>query len=768
MRSRRSDRLVHLGLPFAAWMLCGASTALSQDTIDFPDIPDEAYVEAESIDFEDDSNVISKPKAVEIMEDDTPVSEPAMLTDSEGMEFEPIEPPKQIVTTAPDSPVTQDSSGRATIVSEGRTLQAETLRYDPKGSEMSAQTNVYLQDEFGNQYFADSATLKNNLSTGEIHNLSGSLVDNSRFAAEKAERKSESLMTLENVSYSPCFLCINREKSAPLWQFRADEIEIDQEAEEVAYENAYLDVLGVPVLYTPYFFHPTPGASNKTGMLFPTYGSTSELGLYVEAPFFYSAAPNMDFTFTPVITSKEGPLLKTQMRHLLPNGYYTLEGSITQPDSRNSLTGIKDGGSDTRGHYEGVGQFDINDQWAWGFDFKRTLDDTYLRRYQLGHEDTLTSEAFVDRVEERDYLGLNVVAFQGLNVEDNSDVTPKVLPNIDYHYEQLAGDDGSRYIVDANALVLVRNKGVQSRRVSSTLAWNKPYITDDGQLISVEARARADLYSIENLQLNGQLVDDTEARFIPELEANWSLPLINYLDNKQFIFEPVVQGILTPTNGLNPQTISNEDSQELEISDTNLFSANKFTGLDRVEVGPRANYGFRAGMTHEDIDVDLLFGQSYREEVDQNFSASSGLDDNFSDYVGRVGIGNDSTRLTYRFRMDKDDYLMRRNEFGISNSNDYFDASASYLYLEEEVPTDDTQEARGNITVPLSEQWKFNSFVRRDLDIDEWLETGAGIEYTDECLRITFGVKREHTRDRDIEPSTSYMLRIGLKNLGDL
>lgn len=118
--------------------------------------------------------------------------------------------------------------------------------------------------------------------------------------------------------------------------------------------------------------------------------------------------------------------------------------------------------------------------------------------------------------------------------------------------------------------------------------------------------------------------------------------------------------------------------------------------------------------------------------------------------------------------MDKDDYLMRRNEFGISNSNDYFDASASYLYLEEEVPTDDTQEARGNITVPLSEQWKFNSFVRRDLDIDEWLETGAGIEYTDECLRITFGVKREHTRDRDIEPSTSYMLRIGLKNLGDL
>ena len=45
--------------------------------------------------------------------------------------------------------------------------------------------------------------------------------------------------------------------------------------------------------------------------------------------------------------------------------------------------------------------------------------------------------------------------------------------------------------------------------------------------------------------------------------------------------------------GDGPDGIPNEDSQSVEFDDTNLFSPVKFTGLDLVETGPRANIGLR-------------------------------------------------------------------------------------------------------------------------------------------------------------------------------
>ena len=57
---------------------------------------------------------------------------------------------------------------------------------------------------------------------------------------------------------------------------------------------------------------------------------------------------------------------------------------------------------------------------------------------------------------------------------------------------------------------------------------------------------------------------------------------------------------------------------------------------------------------------------------------------------------------------------------------------------------------------------------RRDLTADGGtLKTGFGIRYLDECFDLLAGYERSFTRDRDIEPSTSFILRVRLRHLGD-
>ncbi len=70
------------------------------------------------------------------------------------------------------------------------------------------------------------------------------------------------------------------------------------------------------------------------------------------------------------------------------------------------------------------------------------------------------------------------------------------------------------------------------------------------------------------------------------------------------VVEPIAQVVLAP-NGSNPGKIPNEDSQDFEFDDTNLFSLNRFTGVDRVTPGSRVDYGLKWTVTGDDGGLTL-------------------------------------------------------------------------------------------------------------------------------------------------------------------
>ena len=53
--------------------------------------------------------------------------------------------------------------------------------------------------------------------------------------------------------YSPCNLCPEDPNRAPLWQIKAVRVTHDSVSKDVAYHDATMEILGIPVGYVPYF-----------------------------------------------------------------------------------------------------------------------------------------------------------------------------------------------------------------------------------------------------------------------------------------------------------------------------------------------------------------------------------------------------------------------------------------------------------------------------------------------------------------------------------
>jgi len=665
------------------------------------------------------------------------------------------------------------ASGDVEISQEGRILLAKELRYNKLTDTVIAIGNVSILEPDGTVYFADRVELKDQLRQGVIENFSARFTDNSLIASNQAIRIDENKIELKKAVYSPCKVCEGYAGSTPLWQIRASEVEVDNEEQQVTYHHAFFEFYGIPVLYTPYLSHATPGADKKSGFLIPSYSSNDTLGTIVKTPYFWNIAPNMDATITPRYTSIEGIIFEGEFRHLTQTGKYLLYGSMTNPDQRDGA-GDKTSGNEFRSHIEGSGLFNINDTLSWGFAGKRVSDDTYLQRYGFGTEDLLTSRLYAQDIDGHNYIGAEAISFQGLNSEDDPGASPFIMPLANAHFQTRPGWRGSWFNIDSNMLVLSRSEGIESRRLSSTVGWQLPHITSGGHIFYLKTRMRGDVYDVENVPdpLNSSKAQEGfVGRAIPEVEIDWSLPLARQGSHSTMFFEPIAQIIVSP-HGNNPSKIPNEDSQEIEISDMNLFSSNHFAGLDLVEGGPRANYGFRGLLSFPDItDINFLFGQNYRTKREAKFTPESGLDKNFSDYVGRLGftIFENLFDINYRFKLDRKEFDASRTEIDGTFTKSPVSLTMNYLSLNEGSPDNpvlEREEVTASGSIKLSKFWTLQGNTKRDLsDNGGYVNAGAGLIFDNECLIVSLLFDRDFTSDRDIEPTESFTLEIILKSL---
>jgi LPS-assembly protein len=323
----------------------------------------------------------------------------------------------------------------------------------------------------------------------------------------------------------------------------------------------------------------------------------------------------------------------------LPSGTFQFAGSATNGSKPIKKEGeSRPEGNTFRGAIEGDGRFRLNEGWRWGFDLAATSDDTYLERYNFSNENVLNNRLYAERYWERNFVTVNAYGFQGLREQDDQALIPVALPQA---HARLTSDPmwwNSRFTFDADALALTRSGGLDTRRLSSTGAWMLPWQSPIGDRYELRLDVRGDLYQTdgdpETFEDNGS---NATGRVLPRATLHWGWPWIGELLGASQVIEPVAMASVA-SDGHNSGDIPNEDSQDFEFDDSSLLEPNRFPGLDRVQGGSSIAYGIRFGTYTGRQIIDGLFGQAYAFDNDVEFDPSTGLDDNLSDYVGRIDL----------------------------------------------------------------------------------------------------------------------------------
>lgn len=665
--------------------------------------------------------------------------------------------------------------GKVVLIHQDYRLEAEELRYDDHTGIAIADGGVRIVNPDGSVLEASRLRISGALLTGVIENARLILKDGSRVAANRGERFVSGDSELVDAVFSPCPVCVGRPERPPLWQIKAMRVVHDRSARRLVYENAFFELLGVPIFWVPYLSHPDPTVDRATGLLIPEISTRQELGVVARLPIFINLGTHQDLTVTPIIATKEAPALAAQYRRHFGSGFLGLGGSATngsQPSE--AVTGIPDNGF--RGHVFADGRFVHGPRWQSTFHGRFASDDTYLRLYDFTDVDTLTSSYRLEGFLDRTYIGASLVGFQGLRQEDRAGFTAQALPMIRAHYVSDPGILGGTVSAGFDSVQLVRTRGGDVVRASTTVEWQVPFTTPLGQRISLDAFLRGDVYDVRD----AERIDDplfagengTTSRGLARVSATMRWPFISQTGGVEQVFEPILQLVASPEGG-NPDAIPNEDSRTFELRASNIFALNRAPGFDLWEDGSRAAYGFAYGLAAGGVSLEALVGQSLRTtRLDAVFPAGTGLEGKRSDFVGSLDLALwQAVDLSYQFQLDKDNLAPKRHEIVASAGPRAFRVNLGYLKIDRDLSVAERtnrEEIRFDAALRLRQDLTlFGGLIHGLGPTDEPIEYETGILYSNPCLELGLTFRKRFTEDRDIDPGTSVIFRIRLRNLGN-
>ncbi len=683
------------------------------------------------------------------------------------------------------------AQGRVRVSRDGYALVADRVEYrrgtETEPGEVVAIGNVSITDPAGNQALGDRITLSDSLKDGAIANMLLVLNDGGRLGARAATRNGNNY-ALDHAAYSPCAV-INSEgcPQVPVWKIKAVKISYDQQRHRISYRNASVELFGVPVLYLPRLSHPDGDAPRAGGLLVPAVEIQRQLGLGVSAPVHMALGPDHDLTLTPWLYTATNPALAFQARRLLNDGPIQVDGMFTVSRrfdlAADGVTEL-DMGQQFRGYLGIKGRLQHSSLWRSVFSLRLSSDDTFNRRYGLGFDDTLRSSYALERITSESWLSLSAWFFQGLRATDRAGESPLVLPLIDYDWRPDWQVAGGRVRVGANSMNLVRSNGQDMFRALGWARWDRSLFTPLGQRIGITGLVRGDLYDVRNSRLAtfpdyaGR--DGWRGRGIALAAADVSWPFAGPAFGGEQTITPRVQLIAAPT--VRNLGFPNEDARAFELEDVSLFDLNRAPGLDRFESGSRITYGTEYALDRSGVQLRAEIGQSLRLSGDgREFAAGTGFQGRLSDVVGRLALKfGGIVELTHRFRLDKDNLAVRRNEIDLTLGGRRTYVSAAYIRLNRNVTLEDLedrQELRLAGRIAFARFWTLfgNGIIDLTTKADNPLASGNGfrgirhrfgLEYEDECFRIGLGWRRDYVGDRDFRPGNAFQINIAFKTLG--
>ena len=369
---------------------------------------------------------------------------------------------------------TVTATGSVVVYYNHKILQADKVIYDRGKKRVKAEGRTKYTDEHKNVTYAPHFDFSDDFVVGFADSAQQLAIDKTRFTSPRIERSAGGVTVLNQAIYTACEPCKEHPDMPPEWQVRAGKIIENQQDHEVYFENAWIDLLGVPIAYFPYLSAPDSTVVRQTGMLAPAYGVSSNLGYSVSVPYFFALAPNYDLTLTPAYYTLQGAGMDATWRQRLENGEYGIEVRGVQQLSPGylALPPAGAGNLTMRGSVQSGGKILLNDSWTLGWDLNWFSDRYYLTDYKLA---TISaSQLFMGEAISSVYLrgqsGRGFFDLSGYNfmptmafLDQRQD--PTAAPVFDYHRTfpvdpALHSGLGGEITVDLNAASINRTEAL--------------------------------------------------------------------------------------------------------------------------------------------------------------------------------------------------------------------------------------------------------------------------------------------------------------------
>ena len=642
-----------------------------------------------------------------------------------------------------------------------KTIKSDKIEYDIKSGAMKTSGKTEITNTTGQRMtLLDSYVSKRGeeFSGNDVKLWLGQGV----YVESKSITRSGDDTIAQRATFTACEGC---DDFGNAWSIWASKIVHEMDDRMLTFYNMLFKIYDIPVIWFPFYTMPDPGVKHKSGLLMPSFNSTNKMGLQINLPVYIAFSDTHDATVTLSYLTKENPLFQLEHRLNMAHSEYRTRGSYT----RNKA-------GEDRWHIFNNDKIDLGEHARASVYIARTSDKTYLQKYGFyDNQPYLDSGVKLETFAQSGYIVADTHNFQELRSTDGlrngnwRGTVPggNILPNIRGVF-QTSPLFNETYATFGTDILGIDGDGTSSQRFVGDARIVSPWTLWGGNRITFSADARYDIYNFDKTIMS----DNTEFsgiknRFLPSGYIEWGLPLVRPSDSWSQTLEPRAR--LTMRRRVDEEQFAqNNDSAGAFLSDTVLFSSNRFAGYDLWENGTFADYGVRWAIFNSDgRQIETFFGQSYDFDDRANTDPNSGFHNGGSDYVGRVGFSNSRwLDLSSRVRLNRDSLDLHHAESSarIGGSETYF--SFGHIWARQLTNVGSTESITNEATVgaglKITNRWSLRTDAIYNWEENKFLRHGGTVFYNHPCYYLSLGYRRDNAVYGDYRGNTTIQFRFGI------
>lgn len=640
---------------------------------------------------------------------------------------------------------------------EPKTITADKIEYDIKSSTIKTSGQTEIINKSGQRM-----TLVDSYISQDGNNLTGDDIrlwigDHVYIESANIERTGNTTVARDALFTA----CDNCDSFGDAWEISTYKIVYKMDERMLRFYSPVMWAYDIPVLWLPYFEMPDPGVKYKTGFLTPDFESTNKMGTQINIPIYVNFSDTHDMTATLSYLTQENPLFQIEHRLNASHSEYRTQASYTYNKA-----------GESRWHIFNDDVIELGDNARATIFLERASDKTYLQKYGFySDQPYLDSGAKLELFGQSSYVVADAHIFQEMRTEYRGNSTipsGNILPNIRgvYQTQPLFNETYMTFITD---ILGVSGDGMSSQRLTGDARITSPWTLWGGNRLTLSLDARYDLYHFDNTDLVDVYdFSGFKNRFLPSGYAEWGLPMFRTSQNWIQVIEPRAR--LTVMRRTEDEQFSlNTDSAGTFLSDSTLFSDNRFSGYDLWENGTFADYGMRwsAFNNNDGSTAEVFLGQAYDFTDRAATDINSGYHHGASDYVARVGYNNNKwLDIATRFRLNRTDFALRHMETSMHLGTSKNFLNVGHIWSQQFEDTmareDNINEAVIGAGIQLTNRWALRWNGIYNMTIGEFQRHTGGFFYEHPCYYLSIEYRRDNAVKEDYVGTTTFQFRFGM------